>query len=173
MIIRLSSALLTLFMLTTPALAHEEKSEHLTIYHPWARATASSQKVGAVFMKISTNGTNSDRLIGGHSPDAEIVQIHSHTMDNGIMRMRPVDGIIIPAEGQAVLLPGGFHLMLIGLKAPLFEETVIPLTLEFEKAGSIEIGVVVEAAGAGSVSGEKVDAMQSGVHKSHGGEKKH
>jgi len=68
------------------------------------------------------------------------------------MRMRPVDGIDVPAEGKAVLEPGGFHIMLINLKAPLFEETVIPLTLEFEKAGKVEIEAVVEAAGAGGPS---------------------
>ena len=147
MISRFSSALLTLLLLTAPLPAYEEKSEHLTISHPWTRATAPSQKVGAVFMAITTNGATKDRLIGARSPDAEIVEIHGHSMDNGVMRMRPVDGVVIPAEGEAVLEPGGLHIMLINLKAPLLEETVIPLTLEFEKAGTVEIEVVVEAAG--------------------------
>jgi len=148
MITRFVCVLLSVLFLSSPALAHEEKSEHLTISHPWSRATAPSQKVGAVFMTITTNGNNTDRLIGAQSPDAETVQIHGHTMDNGIMRMRPVDGIPVPADGEAVLAPGGFHIMLIGLKAPLFEETVIPLTLIFETAGQVEIEAVIEAAGA-------------------------
>lgn len=150
---RLLAVLLSLLFLSSPALAHEEKSEHLTISHPWSRATASSQKVGAVFMTIATNGDRTDRLIGGESPDAETVQIHGHSMDGDVMRMRPVDGVPIPATGEAVLEPGGFHVMLIGLKAPLFEETVIPLTLIFEKAGKVEIEVVIKEAGARKASG--------------------
>ncbi|MEP4377846.1 MAG: copper chaperone PCu(A)C [Alphaproteobacteria bacterium] len=148
MITRIIPVLLSVLFIAGPAGAHEEKSEHLTISHPWSRATAPSQKVGAVFMTIKTKGNNTDRLIGARSPDAETVQIHNHTMVDGVMRMRPVDGVTIPAEGEAVLEPGGFHIMLIGLKAPLFEETVIPLTLEFENAGKVEIEAVIEAAGA-------------------------
>jgi copper(I)-binding protein len=153
MITRFVSVLLSVLFLSSPAWAHEGKSEHLTISHPWSRATASSQKAGAVFMTITTNGKNEDRLIGAQSPDAEAAQIHGHTMVNDVMRMRPVDGVAIPADGEAVLEPGGFHIMLIGLKAPLFEETVIPLTLVFEKAGKVEIEAVIEAAGARQPSG--------------------
>lgn len=148
MITRFVLVFMSLLFLTSPSWAHEEKPEHLTISHPWSRATAPSQKVGAVFMKISTNDGNEDRLIGAMSPDAETVQIHGHTMVDDVMRMRPVDGVVIPATGEAVLAPGGFHIMLIGLKAPLLKETIIPLTLQFEKAGKVEIEAVVEAAGA-------------------------
>ena len=168
MIMRIVSLFLTFLFLVSPAWAHEEKSEHLTISHPWSRATAPSQKVGAVFMKISTNGNIPDRLIGAESPDAETVQIHGHTMVNDVMRMRPVEGVDIPAEGQAILEPGGFHIMLVGLKAPLFEETVIPLTLEFEKAGKVEIEAVIEAAGAGQASTEDTMMAPAG-HGGHGG----
>jgi copper(I)-binding protein len=167
MITRIASVFLALLFLSSPALAHEEKSEHLTISHPWSRATAPSQKVGAVFMTITTNGNNTDRLIGAESPDAETVQIHNHTMVDGVMRMRPVDGVPIPATGEAVLEPGGFHVMLIGLKAPLFEETVIPLTLLFETAGRVEIEAVVEAAGARRTN-DSAAPMPSGGHGAHG-----
>lgn len=172
MITRVISILLTILFLSSPALAHEEKSEHLTISHPWSRATAPSQKVGAVFMTIETNGNTTDRLIGAASPDAETVQIHSHSMVDGVMKMRPVDGVAIPAEGEAVLAPGGFHLMLIGLKLPLFEETVIPLTLEFEKAGKIEIEAVVEAAGARQATGAAKPMSGEAMGGQHGGHKR-
>ena len=170
MITRVISILLSLLFISTAASAHEEKSEHLTISHPWSRATAPSQKVGAVFMTIKTNGNTADRLIGAASPDAETVQIHNHSMVDGVMRMRPVDGVAIPAKGEAVLAPGGFHIMLIGLKAPLFEETVIPLTLEFEKAGKVEIEAVIEAAGARQAS-DAAKPMSTGGHGAgHGSE---
>jgi hypothetical protein len=169
MISRFVCVFLSLLFLSSPVWAHEEKSEHLTISHPWSRATAPSQKVGAVFMTIKTNGNSLDRLIGAQSPDAETVQIHNHTMDNGVMRMRRVDGVTIPADGEAVLAPGGFHIMLIGLKAPLFEETVIPLTLVFEKAGKVEIEAVIEAAGARQATSPNKPMMDGKPAGQHGG----
>jgi copper(I)-binding protein len=173
MITRFVSVFLSVLFLSSPAWAHTEKSEHVTISHPWSRATAPSQKVGAVFMTITTNANVADRLIGAQSPDAERAQIHGHMMDGDVMRMRPVDGVTIPAEGEAVLEPGSFHIMLIGLKAPLFEETVIPLTLEFEKAGIVEIEAVIEAAGAraaSSAADAKMDGKKdAGENKGHGG----
>ncbi len=172
MITRIVSVFLALLFLSAPAWAHEEKSEHLTISHPWSRATAPSQKVGAVFMTIATNENKPDRLVGAESSDAETVQIHGHSMVDNVMRMRPVDGVPIPATGEAVLEPGGFHVMLIGLKTPLFEETVIPLTLVFENAGRVEIEVVVEAAGARRASGNAAPMSSgdhgSGAHSGHG-----
>lgn len=102
---RLLSLLLAILFLSTPLHAQERDANHLTISQPWSRATAPSQKVGAVFMTISTNDNSADRLIGGRSPGAEAVQIHGHRTDGGVMRMRPVDGIAIPAVGEAVLAP--------------------------------------------------------------------
>ncbi|MBT5569601.1 MAG: copper chaperone PCu(A)C [Alphaproteobacteria bacterium] len=145
-----------------PANGHEEKSENFTISHPWSRATAPSQKVGAVFMEIKNITGKEDRLIGASSPDAESTEIHGHIREGDIMRMRRVDGgIAVPANGSVKLVPGGFHIMLIGLNAPLLEETTIPLTLTFEHAGSVEIEAVVESAGAsrsgGATKMEKMD----------------
>jgi copper(I)-binding protein len=148
---------------TISASAHEEKSETLTISHPWTRATAPTQKAGAVFMKIRSENSEADRLIGVSAPDAEQASLHTHIRDGDVMRMRPVEGIDVPAEGEATLEPGGLHIMLIGLKGPLFEETTIPLTLVFEKAGKVQIDVVVEEAGAQAASQE---TMQS--HDKHG-----
>lgn len=136
---------LAALLVTVPAHAHEEKAGDLVISHPWTRATASSQKAGAVFMKIVNHSDDADRLIGAASPDADVAEVHGHTMDGDVMRMRRVDGVDVPAEGTAVLAPGGYHIMLIGLKAPLFEETTVPLTLKFEHAGEFEIEVIVES----------------------------
>lgn len=152
-------AAVILLTATLPATAHVEESEHLTISHPWSRATAPNQKVGAVFMEISTKDGKADRLIGGSTPDAEKVEIHNHVMDGDVMRMRRIDGVEIPADGSVMLAPGGYHVMLIGLKAPLFEESVISLTLIFENAGTVEIEAVVEAAGARAASGGPMPKM--------------
>lgn len=144
-----------------PAAAHEEESENLIISHPWSRATAPSQKVGVVFMEISSKTGKPDRLIGGSTPDAEKVEIHNHVKDGDVMRMRRVDGVDVPANGSIKLEPGGYHVMLLGLKTPLFEETVIPLTLIFEKAGTVEIEAVVEAAGARAAATAPMKKMKT------------
>lgn len=137
-----------MFVGLLPANAHEEKSDKLTINHPWSRATAPNQKVGAVFMEIETSTGKSDRLIAASSPDAKKTEIHGHTQEGGVMRMRRVEGgVLIPAEGSVKLAPGGAHIMLLGLKAPLLEETTIPLTLTFKNGGSVRIEAVVESAG--------------------------
>jgi copper(I)-binding protein len=163
--LKITVALALLLTTLVPANAHQEESAQMTVSHPWSRATAPSQKTGAVFMEISTKTGAGDRLIGAESEDADRVQIHGHTRDGDIMRMRPVEAVDIPAKGSVMLAPGGFHLMLIGLKVPLFEETTIPITLIFEKAGKVEVEAVIEAAGA---SGRTAAPMKMDTGMKHG-----
>jgi copper(I)-binding protein len=88
-------------------------------------------------------------LVSASSPAVDKVEIHTMTMDGGVMKMRPLpDGIAIPAGGTAKLAPGGYHMMLLGLKAPLVEGKLVPLTLNFAKAGPVKVQLKVEAAGA-------------------------
>jgi copper(I)-binding protein len=88
-------------------------------------------------------------LLSASSPAADKVEIHTMTMDNGIMRMRPLpNGIIVPPGSTASLKPGANHIMLIGLKAPLAQGTLVPLTLNFAKAGPVRVQLKVEPAGA-------------------------
>ena len=134
-------------VIVAPAAAHEFKAGGLTLKHPWTRATAG--KVGAGFVEIVNGGKAADRLLSATSTAAEKVEIHTMTMDGGIMRMRPLpDGIAAPAGATTSLKPGGNHIMLIGLKAPLVEGKLVPLTLNFAKAGPVKVELKVEAAGA-------------------------
>jgi copper(I)-binding protein len=89
-------------------------------------------------------------LISAASPAAGLVQIHEMAVDGGIMKMRAVQGVDLKPGATTELRPGGFHVMLEGLKQPLKQGDKIPLTLTFEKAGSIEVKVEVEAMGAAS-----------------------
>lgn len=121
----------------------------LMVESPWARATARGSRVGGAFLTIHNAGEQTDRLIAADSDVAARVQLHRTQMENGVMQMRHVeDGIEIPAGGMAELMPGGFHVMLMGLTAPLQEGSTFPVTLTFERAGSITIDVPVRAAGA-------------------------
>lgn len=121
----------------------------LMVEGPWARATAQGSRVGGAFLTVRNTAHHGDRLISAESEIAARVQLHMTLMEDGVMRMRHVeDGIEVPADGMAELMPGGFHIMMMGLKAPLQEGSSFPVTLTFERAGSITIDVPVRAAGA-------------------------
>ena len=132
------------------AQAHEATLGQLTIKHPWSRATPKSAPTGAGYMTIVNSGTLDDRLIAAESEVAQRAEFHRMTTEDGIMRMRPASGgITIPAGGQIALEPGGgYHIMLVNLKAPLNAGTRVPLVLRFEKAGSVTVELAVEAMGA-------------------------
>ena len=133
--------------MTSAAWANDYRLGDLAIDHPWARAAGASAN-GAAYMVISTSGATPDQLIGVSAPIAEKAELHTHIMEGDVMRMRPVKAIEVNVGEPATLKPGGLHVMLIGLKAPLKEGEQFPLTLTFEKAGSVTVEVAVEAAGA-------------------------
>jgi len=114
---------------------------------PWARATPPGTKIGAAYMKITSGGT-ADRLVGASSPAAAKVELHVTEKKGDVMRMREVKAYDIPAKGGFELAPGGAHLMLVDLKAPLKEGAKVPITLRFEKAGEVKVELQVRALGA-------------------------
>ncbi len=131
------------------AFAHDYKLGTLEISQPWARATAPTAPAGGGFLTVTNKGTTPDRLIAVRSPAAEMVQVHEMKMEGNVMRMRELEhGLEIPAGATVTLAPGGFHLMMMGLKAPLKQHTKVPVTLVFEKAGSIDVELAVEGMGA-------------------------
>ena len=131
------------------ALAQDYQLKSLSIAHPFTRATPPGAKVAGAFMTIENRGKESDRLLGASSPVAGLVEIHEMAMDGGVMSMRAVKGIDVKPGEKVNLGPGGYHVMLEDLKRSLKQGEAIPLTLKFEKAGSIEIKVPVDAMGAG------------------------
>lgn len=145
---RLKLAVLAAALISASTFAHEYQLKTLAIDHPFTRATPPGGSVAGAFMAIANQGKDADRLVGVASPAATSVQIHEMSMDGGVMRMRPVQGIDLKPGTTVQLKPGGFHVMLEGLKQPLKQGDEIPLTLSFEKAGSIAVMVQVEAMGA-------------------------
>lgn len=115
----------------------------------WARATVAQQKVTGAFARMES--TDAARLVSVTSPVAGHVEIHEMAMDDGVMKMREVGTIAVPA-GQAVeLKPGGFHLMLMDLKKPVAAGEAVPLSFVFEdKAGkrqTVEVKAEARALG--------------------------
>jgi copper(I)-binding protein len=145
-------SLLLLAALSFTASAHEYKAGELKIGHPWARTTAPGQPSGAAYLKLQNKGSAADRFVGGSTPAADRVELHSMSMDGNVMKMRQVDAIDI-APGQTVeLKPGAWHMMLIGLKAPLKAGDKVPLTLKFQKAGEVKVELKIEELAPGAAA---------------------
>lgn len=136
------AALLTL-ALSTAATAHEVKLGDLVIDQAWARPTIGAMKTGAAYMTIANNGTEPDQLVAVSGEVADRVELHTHLMEGGVVKMRPVDAIEVAPGAPTVLQPGGNHVMLIGLQAPLKEGDGFTLTLEFARAGKVAVEVSV------------------------------
>jgi len=143
-----ATAVATLTM-TSAAMAGD-----ITVSKPWARASAGMAKAGAAFMYILNETGKDDTLIGAKANVSKKVELHTHLMDNGVMKMRQVKGGIPVKNGATQeLKPGSFHVMFMGLEKPFKEGTTIPVTLVFEHAG--EKNIDVEVQGPGSMGGMK------------------
>ncbi|MDH3700284.1 MAG: copper chaperone PCu(A)C [Alphaproteobacteria bacterium] len=128
----------------------EFRAGDIHIEQPWARATIGKGRVGVAYLRLRNSGDESDRLIGATTPAAEHASLHTHRMTGDILRMRPVDAIPIPAGGTAMLKPGGLHIMLMRMTRSLKQGEIFPLTLTFERAGTITVEVTVKSATAKS-----------------------
>ena len=148
----------------TPATT-ETAASIIAVSEPWSRETAVGQNAGGAFMTIANTGTAADRITGGSTPVAGRVEIHTMTMEGGVMRMRQLeDGLDVPAGGEVTLKPGSFHIMLMDLKQPLKAGETVPLTLSFEGAGSVVTELEVKPAGAMAPGMEHGE----GEHGKHG-----
>jgi copper(I)-binding protein len=122
-------------------------SIHIT--QPWARATPKGASSGAAYMTLTNNGKTPDRVNCVASDASAECQIHSMTMDNGVMVMRPVEGGLEIKPGETVTLkPGSFHMMLLNLKHPLEQGNSLQATLKFDSAGTVQVDYPIAAIGA-------------------------
>lgn len=137
-----------LALVSVPACAQSKGD--LQIEKPWARATVPGAAVGGGYLVIRNKASAADRLISATSPASARVEIHEMSMEKDVMRMREVKSIAVPAKGAVELKPGGYHLMLIELKAPLKQGDKVPVTLRFEKAGEVRAELEVESVASGA-----------------------
>ncbi len=115
---------------------------------PWVRTAVVPEGAGepgappvnsAAYLVIRNPGPEADALVAVETAAADTAELHSVSMTEGVMRMRPVDSVAVAAGGEAVLEPGGFHVMLIGLRAALAEGDTVPLTLRFRSGRTLEV----------------------------------
>lgn len=150
--------------LTGPAISADTTVAELTIHDPWARASVGSG-AGAAYFSVVNNGHGDDRLLAASTDVADAAELHTHIKDGDVMRMRRIDAIDLPAGATTALQPGGLHVMLLGLKAPLQSGEVFPLTLSFANAGDVTVEVQVKDV----ATPAPADAASPGKmeHKSH------
>ncbi len=144
--------------------AHDYKLGSLEIEHPFARATPPNAPVSGGYLTIRNSGDAADRLVSGEADFAERVEIHEMAMDGDVMKMRQLaDGLEIPAGGEVVLKPGGYHIMFIGIDSQFKDGETRNVKLTFEKAGSIDVDFKVQ----------DMKAMQGHVKKDGHGKMEH
>jgi copper(I)-binding protein len=137
---------LALLFSSLVAQAHGSSKGDLLIEHPYATPSLAGSPHGAAYLRgVRNKGQQADRLIRASSPVAERVELHRMEMDSGVMRMREVSAIELPAGSTTSLRHGGeYHLMLMNLKRPLKDGDRFDLTLTFERAGTQSVKVWVQ-----------------------------
>jgi len=132
-----------------PGLAAEYDVGSMHITQPWSRATPKGATSGAGYMTITNKGTSPDKVSCVSDDASAQCQIHSMTMEGGVMKMRPVEGGLEIKPGETVTLaPMGFHIMFRDLKRPLEQGNTVKATLKFEKAGTVDVEYPIVAVGA-------------------------
>ena len=157
----LALAALAAFTLAAPALARPHAVSSIRVSDAWCPPTPPGAPTAAGYFTVANAGRTPDRLVGGSSPVAAQVQLHSMTTQGGVMRMRPLTGGLPVAAGTAVSIqPGqGMHLMLIGLKRPLRTGEHVPLTLDFARAEPVMVDFVVRPQTEAPRGGGRIDHM--------------
>ena len=114
-------------------------ADQVTVDNPYVRLAPPNAPATGAFMVIRNNGDKDVKVVKADNPASKVTELHTHINDNGVMRMRPVPAIEVKAKGEAVLKPGGLHVMLIDLKAPMKEGDLVPVTLTFDDGSSKQV----------------------------------
>ena len=140
---------IALMAFATSIQAQDAKVGAIKIENAYVRATAPGQPAAGAFMKIENGAAASDQLVSASSPAAGEVQLHQMSMEGNVMKMGQVKDITVPANGTVDLKPGGYHIMLMNIKAPLKVGETVPVKLKFAKAGEVEVKLPVNAVSSG------------------------
>ena len=136
-------SLLVSFLALSSSLLYAE----VTVENPWARASQGPNS--AMFGSFTNASDQDDQLISAEVKDPNFcdhTELHAHIEENGIMKMRPVDNIVIPANGTTELKPGGLHIMFMKISNPMNEDAIIPVTLKFQSGQTLDLQVPVKPA---------------------------
>ena len=135
-------------MALVPPLSAAEQGKSIQIEKPWTRASIVKSRPAAAYMTIINHSGKADRLVSASSPVAGKVSVHLSEMTNGVMQMGPMHDLLLEPGEKVTLKPGGLHLMLMKLKAPLKKGNTLPLILIFETTGKIDVQAQIVGLGA-------------------------
>jgi copper(I)-binding protein len=158
--------LLVAVLLATPPAAFADEAG-IRVDHVWSRAAMAGHE-GAVFLTITDTGTP-DTLTGITTPVSAKADLHETINDHGVMKMRPVASLTIEPGKPVTLAPGGYHIMLMGLKQALKQGDSFPVTLDFANAGQVTVTAMVEKAGATVPTMDHGNASGTGTMQMPGG----
>ncbi|WP_018952876.1 copper chaperone PCu(A)C [Thioalkalivibrio sulfidiphilus] len=157
------SLLLASLAFASPVFAHHAVCDVEVVGEPWVRSTPPNMKITAGYMSLRNISDTDRRLVAAHSPVSGRVELHTHVhdMQTGMMQMRHVEHIDLPAGQTVALEPGGLHIMLMDLNTDLQPGTDVPLTLEFDDGSTLEIMAPVRR------------MTMGGHHQGHGQHQQH
>jgi len=142
----LSCAVLSLFTMHG-ALASDYRIGNIDLDDLWVRASVPGQVNGAGYLEIENQGDAPDRLIAVESAASKRIELHTIINENGVAKMREVEGgIPVPAKGKTNLKPGGYHVMFIQLNGPFKVGETVEAVMKFEKTGSVKVQFKVKPA---------------------------
>jgi periplasmic copper chaperone A len=124
--------------------AHEYNAGELHIEHPWSREMPAVAPTAAAYFVVHNKGAEADRLLSVSTQHAGKAELHEHIHADGLMKMQQVQTVVIPAGGEVKFEPMGYHVMLFNLKQQAKDGERFPLTLTFEKAGTVEVEIAVQ-----------------------------
>jgi copper(I)-binding protein len=136
------------FMLMTMSLSVQASvKDQIMVKDGYVREVPPNQTISAAFMTIQNNDLSDHKLVSASSSAAKVVELHSHIHEDGMMKMRQIPQIDLPAGADVMLKPGGLHIMLINLTEPLSSDKPISLTLKFEDASEKVLTLPVKSMG--------------------------
>jgi copper(I)-binding protein len=118
-------------------------ADAITVVDPYVRQAPPGAATTGAFMVIKNAGAKDVKVVKADNPASKVTELHTHLNEGGVMKMRPVKDIEVKAKGEAVLKPGGLHVMLIDLKAPMKDGDVVPITLTFDDGSSKKVDAKV------------------------------
>ena len=161
---RLIAALLFGLSCASAVLAAE--TQPITVENPYARAVPPTARNSGAFMLIRNDSDQDRKVVAAKSDVSEITELHNHIHDNGVMRMRRVDAIDVPAHGSVALEPGSYHVMLINLKQPLKPQDPVHIDLTLDDGSTVPVDLQALQVGMGmskpAAMEKKCGAMKCG-----------
>jgi hypothetical protein len=128
----LTRSLLMTVLLTSSFSVFAAVTEQVQVLDGYVREVPAGQQISAAFMTVHNDDMSDHKIVSASSPAAKTVELHTHTHENGMMKMRQVPDIAIPAGGDTFLKPGGLHIMLIGLTQELKKDVPVSVIIKFE-----------------------------------------